>query len=946
MKTNQKKKKQKKNPFKKKKDSKKEITFNYTNPNNKKNENKKMTICKNTPMSDIIQDFNTSLGVNNIIGIEINRAKYMKDNNIIFCDTSLYYEENLDDVEINFIFDPSSNPNTVNISSNNKKEAKKYIMFKCTHPINKKNITIKCEFNKDITIPFIIQNFNNFLGVSNIIGFEKDLVKYMNTNEIKFVDTSLCYENLDCLEINFICSAPDTITTRAEIGSKKQLIKIFFFEEVKTIEIDFFSPASKVFQNCSKFNKKVILYFPGGNLMTTSINDFQKKKGKYQNFLYAIVNKSNFDAEKYYETINIDKKSIIALFPELNKSYYNSYVCYLCCVLKYIQMNFYKSLHIIKSFFETISFVPFLTSLYSIYDKKVTKLSIFTIVSFLLYYAPTFDDLKKLFSAMSSHICVYNSDTFKRNQNPDHSFKHDFNSPPQLPKIDYKSSNENIWRPIFIANAKELRDRNYWSIVSYNTGYILSQILPKEPSEQYNMISYYDPTEQDIFGQMSITQLDDYEKHIKSKKNTTYDKFNKCNVNIKYSQATIAIIDYSGSMIACFDEKSERRSKIAINIINQFIQAGNDMSVNDPFTILNKNCNGETKYPLKYNSEDFTSPSCVYDRIESAVIYMTTENYTRKLTENAYKRILLVSDGQDGKSKKTKYDILKLLLERHIILDVILLKDDGNSAKDLFTLSHISGGDYYRPYSKDDAYFIARYQNLIKKPENKRFEHFKSFKFISNEEFDNRSYNMRIKDNLNIMKACIQKDFYENHCLYSVFSTNPNAINDFQEKRIQKEIDICADYIRTQQKDRKEPFFMIYRKFLFDSFHIEKDKVIVFLKGSNSSKIKVIHQALIRFTYNYPFEMPRIELLSKAELENPLPNGIFKLKSESYKPEMRLIYILFKLNEALVCKEKPIEKNDNLDPINSLDQIIDVFRYYDIPNEKEIKSYSKYFDFR
>ena len=197
--------------------------------------------------------------------------------------------------------------------------------------------------------------------------------------------------------------------------------------------------------------------------------------------------------------------------------------------------------------------------------------------------------------------------------------------------------------------------------------------------------------------------------------------------------------------------------------------------------------------------------------------------------------------------------------------------------------------------------------------------------------------NMRVKNMINSIRIKYQPDFYDDIDLYSPFSVI-DPIKDFQMKRIQKEIDICASYQLQQTRNGREPFFRIFRKFIQNTNNIDYSKAIVFLKGSDQPQDRVIHQVLVQFTSCYPFEMPMLTVLSKAKID--WPHGKFTL-TEPYTLETRLISMLYDLNQQLKIKGTCPLKDNDFDPINSLDEIRCVFNIYE-GEKREIKSYNKY----
>ena len=221
-----------------------------------------------------------------------------------------------------------------------KQKQTKSINFKFLNPKNKKDQTCQIPILERTSIQDIIQIFNEKCGINNIIGFERNGAKFMKENDILFSETNLNYEDISSdIEVNFIFKPnPKVSEVKKDINplpkNRKQPIKIIYMNNnIKTYEIDFSAPASEIFDHFSNnglTNKvKPVLYFPGGNMMTTSFNDFMSQNEKCTNNILYLINahKSNFDPKQADESIDISKKSICALFPDLTKIIYTFVFC-------------------------------------------------------------------------------------------------------------------------------------------------------------------------------------------------------------------------------------------------------------------------------------------------------------------------------------------------------------------------------------------------------------------------------------------------------------------------------------------------------------------------------------------------------------------------------------------------------------------------------------------
>lgn len=829
---------------------------------------------------------------------------------------------------------------------NTNQPSKIHKTFKYINPQTKEKESESIEISRDMTISQLIQHFNNSFKSVNITGFIYNKEKYTKESNLLVMEVIADDNRKD---VDIILVIENTSTSRSD-GTKKnnnQKFTIVYFDDNKSVFLNPFDSASSTIKSISK-GDKIVLYFPGGTIANSTFNEFLKNNTNCKSFhYYAILNQSKFSPHDDLndEKIEINANSIISMFPDIS----HDYLGILYCVLKYIENQYYKSLHLIKACFEKIHFIPFVTSLYHVYNKKTTKIDLFTITSFLLFYAKNNNKLYRFFNYLSNCPCLNLSFRFNNSLKDDLYFTHDFIA---LKKPYDIFNDEFVDYPYSIFHAstsKELRIRRYWSLICANATFILASMDPANSnmSRIYDKINYYDPFKSTTNSSMLTMKISDLEKLENNRKNdiNILRKDSKMFSNKKYSQCTITLIDYSGTMIACFDEKGTRRSLLATEIVNRFIQTASELGVNDPLIILDNQLN-DADAPIEHNNDDFTEPSKLYDRIIKAIECMNKPLIKQNLDDNAYKRVLVVSDGFDVQSTAEKKDVLKLLIQEKIILDAVILKRD-ELINDLCAISHLSGGNYYTPYEQDDAYFIAEYQGFIDL--SKRYpllkQHF--FDYFDENELEKKiefiSNRIIIKNEINSIKMKSQEDFYENIDLYSPYSYQNLAPNNLREKIIQKEINICACYQKYITSKGKEPFFRIYRRRINDeSDEIDNDRIIVFLKGNDDEENRVIYQVSITFPEFYPFQMPLIKLLSNAKVEGRMENKAFMLNLP-YVPGFKLINILDELNKVLISQEKYREKDNYFDPFDSFDQIDVVFRPYE-SKPKEFKINKKYLD--
>lgn len=382
------------------------------------------------------------------------------------------------------------------------------------------------------------------------------------------------------------------------------------------------------------------------------------------------------------------------------------------------------------------------------------------------------------------------------------------------------------------------------------------------------------------------------------------------NINISYS-----FIDNSSSMIACFKDSGERRSKVAVETIKRFLRAGQLYCSSDSFKFYEN-----FKHPDKpeYNPDNFNDPSCLPDLLE------TITDKIIELKNYKNKRIFLVSDGvvileEESGDKVKLMETYKKIVDNQIILDVVLLKSGTQISKELCAVSHMSGGYHFCPQNLNELFEFLEYEsfvNLSKRPTiNNAFQNY----------FNEKSFEDVSKNILSIPNSYKDNKFYP-------FLINASPLSEFgikDDMKIEKEVYSCV-YIQ-----QKEDYFRIYRVTNQDG-EIEKRRVSVFLQ----SKQRVVLQFDIFFPPDYPNEAPLFKLISNVEMHNDdIPNYFFRVQEKKYTKQTKLIDLINRLNKLLQSPNVEKDLKNVESPIKSLDQIETLFRTKFGPEEKDLDAY-------
>ena len=377
---------------------------------------------------------------------------------------------------------------------------------------------------------------------------------------------------------------------------------------------------------------------------------------------------------------------------------------------------------------------------------------------------------------------------------------------------------------------------------------------------------------------------------------------------------SLAIIDYSSSMIACFKNTGLRRAKIAVETVNRFLKAGQLYCNEDSFKLAKLMSEIDQ---AKYEPNLFKMPSDLQTSLSSIKYIM------KKKTEFQYKRILLVTDGvfiQQNNKKEEEEEvgdddddesfngIFRYLIENQIILDVVLLKYESQMAKDLCAISHLSGGFYCCPESLNDLYSFIEDEKIVDLHQ-RRLLRPSSF---------NEAIFKKISEKISLMtkrKTNKYTGFYKEDIILGLPSREYAELEDIDnenQSRIEKEIDICA-YL---QKGKKQTF-AVYRV-QNQNYEIDKKKIVLFLKTKNN----VVLQFYVFFPESYPAESPVFRLISQVDMTNDkIPNYNFKVQEDEYSEETHLKDLINELNDLLQSPEVEEDLNGVKSPIESFDQI-------------------------
>ncbi|OHT05825.1 hypothetical protein TRFO_26329 [Tritrichomonas foetus] len=387
-------------------------------------------------------------------------------------------------------------------------------------------------------------------------------------------------------------------------------------------------------------------------------------------------------------------------------------------------------------------------------------------------------------------------------------------------------------------------------------------------------------------------------------------------INLKFAQATYIVADTSGSMLSSFNETGIHKGEIAIDAINKFGETSIQLKVLDPLIFKDNFID----LPLKYDEKMFDGKSPIWDKIHRAGTTMI------ELAKEIPKRIFIVTDGEDTLSKMEKDKVISFLRRNNIILDALILEEDLELTSDLRTICHLSGGASFTPSSIEEVNEFVTLESFIDLSQRTihQINHIE-LENINKAQFENISKKIRCSKITSLHSR--RTNFYKELILLSPYSQNDIKLS-FRHKRINKEMNICINYLKYLIEKKKRPTFSFYYIYSQNNNEIDIGKWCVFIEKEVSDGRKLVFQVAVEFPSVYPMGIPKFRLLSNIQMNNVMSHGTINFDFE-YKPNTRILELLFQIRDMLTLNGEFPERNelDEYDFIESIDEVESVFLF-------------------
>ena len=341
-------------------------------------------------------------------------------------------------------------------------------------------------------------------------------------------------------------------------------------------------------------------------------------------------------------------------------------------------------------------------------------------------------------------------------------------------------------------------------------------------------------------------------------------------------------IDKSGSM-ASMTENGMTRVDFAMEMVKRFIDNTHIWKTSSIYGLSVFDNNTRILIDL---SERATKPFDNAFRITpsgATAAFKTIDIIADKLIEatseikNVHKRIVLIGDGGDCIGGPVLMDMVKKLIDEHIIVDVFFLSNEVDNR--IVNIAHLTGGIAVNMSSLEDVFESTAFIN----PSDREFgEPFKGA--ITNEMINNTHI---VMDTEVKFKPVNHKDMILPKSAIKEFSTKAETSST---KEILKQIKIIAA--------NQNPSFLVF----FDKNDIKK--WLAFIKAPEGSNYGDVYWELsIQFPENYPSECPSFRFITPPFHPNITTDGKICLYDlmEGYHPD-KSIYNILEAIQSLLLK--------------------------------------------